>query len=181
MKLQGHYRAGEILTSRRNALKAGALSIGIGVLSSQSWLPQAKAAGGTDALLLSCMDFRLMDDVQKYMAGRSMVDKYDHVILAGSSLGATTDKFPAWGTTFWEHLDIAIKLHNIHTVVVMDHRDCGAYKVILGPEHAAEPKLEKDTHATHLKKLKGMILQKHPSLKVETVLMGLDGKVEVIA
>jgi carbonic anhydrase len=109
-----------------------------------------------------------------------MRDKYDHVVLAGASLGAITDKYPAWNKTFWEHLDIAIKLHNIHSVIVMDHRDCGAYKVILGAEHAKDPKVEKDTHTTQLKKLRGMISEKYPELKVETLLMALDGKVEVI-
>ncbi len=86
-----------------------------------------------------------MDDIERYMSGRGLRDKYDHVVLAGASLGAITDKYPAWNKTFWEHPDIAIKLHNIHTVIVMDHRDCGAYKVILGPEHPKDPKKEKDT------------------------------------
>ena len=180
MNLQILTGVGEKKTTRRNALRLGAASIGFGLLTKKGLLPEAQAAG-TDVLLLSCMDFRLMDDVQKYMAGRGMVDKYDHVVLAGASLGATTDKYPAWNTTFWDHLDIAIKLHNIHTVLVMDHRDCGAYKVILGPDHAKEGKLERDTHATHLKNLKTAILKKYPKLKVETALMSLDGKVETIA
>jgi len=166
--------------NRRRFLQVAALG-GVSLLvATPSWLPEAKAAGGTDALLLSCMDYRLMDDVGRYMTDRGMRKKYDHVILAGASLGAITDKYPAWGTTFWEHLDIAIKLHNIHTVIVMDHRDCGAYKVILGAEHAKDSKIEKETHAAQLKKLKAMISQKCPKLKVETLLMALDGKVELI-
>jgi hypothetical protein len=59
--------------------------------------------------------------------------------------------------------------------------DCGAYKVILGPEHAKDPKTEKETHATQLKKLKAQIAQKYPKLKVEMLLMALDGKVDVIS
>lgn len=167
--------------SRRKFLQLAALGGGASLLAVTSLLPEARAAGQTDALLLSCMDFRLMDDIERYMSGRGLRDKYDHVVLAGASLGAITDKYPAWNKTFWEHLDIAIKLHHIHTVIVMDHRDCGAYKVILGPEHAKDPKKEKDTHAAQLKKLKGMINDKHPKLKVELLLMALDGKVETIS
>ena len=63
----------------------------------------------------------------------------------------------------------------------MDHRDCGAYKVILGGESAKDAKTETATHATQLKKLRSLIAEKHPKLKVETLLMALDGKVEVIA
>lgn len=162
--------------SRRKFLKLAALGGGVSLLAV---LPEARSAGGTDVFLLSCMDFRLMDDIERYMAGRGLRDKYDHVILAGASLGAITDRFPAWNKTFWEHLDIAIKLHNIHTVMIMDHRDCGAYKVILGEAHAKDPKTEKDSHSAQLKKLRGMITGKYPKLKVETLLMGLDGKVEL--
>ncbi len=165
---------------RRKFLRLAALGGGASLLAATSRLPGARAAGGTDALLLSCMDFRLMDDIERYMSGRGLRDKYDHVVLAGASLGAITDKYPAWNKTFWEHLDIAIKLHNIHTVIVMDHRDCGAYKVILGAEHAKDPKVERDTHTAQLKELKSMINEKHPKLKVEMLLMALDGKVETV-
>lgn len=182
MKLQHESRDTVVLENgRRNFLKVAALGGGASLLAVASFSPEARAAGATDALLLSCMDFRLMDDVERYMSGRKLRDKYDHIVLAGASLGAITDKYPAWSKTFWEHLDIAIKLHNIHTVIVMDHRDCGAYKVILGPDHAKDPKTEKDTHAMQLKKLKAQITEKYPKLKVEMLLMALDGRVEVIS
>lgn len=167
-----------VTSSRRRFVQLAALGGGASLLAVAGWAPEARAAGTTDALLLSCMDFRLMDEIERYMSGRGLRDKYDHVVLAGASLGAVTDKYPAWNKTFWEHLDIAIKLHSIQTVIVMDHRDCGAYKVILGPEHAKDPKIETETHAAQLKKLKGLITGKYPKLKVETLLMALDGKVE---
>ena len=141
----------------------------------------AQAGAKTDALLLSCMDYRLMDDVEKYMSGRGLRDKYDHVVLAGASLGALTDKFPAWNQTFWEHLDIAIKLHDIKSVIVMDHRDCGAYAVILGADSVKDAKTEKDTHAVRLRQLRAAINKQHPKLAVETLMMSLDGKAEVIS
>jgi carbonic anhydrase len=166
---------------RRNFLRLAALGGGASLLAGIPWLPEARAAGTTDAVLLSCMDYRLVDDTERYMAGRGLREKYDHIVLAGASLGAITDKYPAWNKTFWQHLDIAIQLHHIHTVMVMDHRDCGAYKVILGPEHATDPTKEANTHAAQLKKLKGMINEKHGDLKVEMLLMALDGKVEPIS
>lgn len=178
--MHGEHEPAAPETSRRKFLQLAALG-GVSLLSATFVLPEARAAGAADALLLSCMDFRLMDDIGRYMSGRGLRDKYDHVVLAGASLGALTGKYPAWNKTFWEHLDIAIKLHNIHTVIVMDHRDCGAYKVILGPEHARDPGKEKDTHAAQLKKLKAMINEKYPKLKVEMLLMALDGKVETVS
>ena len=165
-------------TGRRRFLKLAGSGGGAMLLLAAA---PARTAGTTDALLLSCMDFRLMDDIEKYMAGRGLRDRYDHIVLAGASLGALTGKYPAWGQTFWQHLAIAIQLHRIHTVIVMDHRDCGAYKVILGPEHAKDAKTERDTHAAQLKKLKARIAAKHAGLKVETLLMSLDGQVEAVA
>lgn len=166
--------------SRRGLVQLATLGAGASLLATASWSPKARAAGKIDALLLTCMDYRLMDDIEQYMVGRGLDEKYDHIILAGASLGAVTDKFPAWNKTFWEHLDISIQLHNIPTVIVLDHRDCGAYKVILNTDLAKDPKAETHTHATHLKKLKGMIGEKYPQLKVETLLMALDGKVEAV-
>ncbi len=166
---------------RRRFLQLAALGGGAALLAAKSLIPEARADGTTDALLLSCMDFRLMDEIERYMSDRKLRDKYDHIVLAGASLGAITDRYPAWNRTFWDHLDIAIQLHGIHTVIVMDHRDCGAYKVILGPGHAKDPATEMATHTTQLRKLKAQIAEKYPELKVEMLLMDLDGKVDVIS
>jgi carbonic anhydrase len=141
----------------------------------------AWGAAGTDALLLSCMDYRLTGATTQYMADRQMAGKYDHVILAGAALGAKTDQFPDWGRTFWQHLQVAIDLHHISKVVILDHRDCGAYKVILGKDLAANPQEELAAHAAPMRALRTDIAGKHPKLAVELLLMGLDGKVEVIA
>ena len=141
----------------------------------------ARAAAGTDALLLSCMDYRLTGKTTAYMADRGMAGKYDHVILAGASLGAVTHKFPDWGQTFRQHLGVAIELHHIHEVIVLDHRDCGAYKVILGKDYAGDPAAETRIHAEMLHKLRAEIRHAHPKLAVTLGIMALDGTVENIA
>jgi carbonic anhydrase len=42
---------------------------------------------------------------------------------------------------------LAVDLHHIHQVIVMDHRDCGAYKVILGEDFAKDPRRRKKSTA----------------------------------
>ncbi|XLM20863.1 twin-arginine translocation signal domain-containing protein, partial [Chromobacterium piscinae] len=114
---------------RRGFLKLATLGGGAALLG--SFVPRTSwAAGKTDVLLLSCMDYRLVDDFGEFMNGMGLRDNYDHIVLAGASLISITDKFPAWNTTFWEHLGVAIDLHHIKKVVLLDHRDCGAYKVV---------------------------------------------------
>ena len=165
---------------RRRFLKM--LTVG-GSVVGLTWLfpvGRLRAAGQTEALLLSCMDFRLVDATARYMASRGLTDKYDHIILAGAALGALTDKFPAWNQTFWDHLGVAIDLHKIHKVIVLDHRDCGAYKVILGEDLAKDPAKETAMHTTQLQRLGKMVKAKHPALAVELFLMALDGTVEEI-
>jgi len=79
-----------------------------------------------DVLLLTCMDFRFFVKISNLMKGV----KYDHVILAGAALGAVVpDKpaMPAWHQTFLDHVGLAVKLHEVPAILVMEHRDCGAY------------------------------------------------------
>ena len=168
-------------TSRRRFLELASMGAAAGLLTGAGGISVVRAESSTEILLLSCMDYRLMDDIERYMAGRGLRDKYDHIVLAGASLGAITDKYPAWNQTFWEHLDVAIALHHVQTVIVMDHRDCGAYKVVLGTAVVADPATERKTHATQLQQLKRQINAKQPKLSVELLLMSLDGKVEAIA
>lgn len=140
----------------------------------------ALGAGGTDALLLNCIDYRLTGATTQYMAKHGMAGKYDQIVLAGAALGAKNDKFPAWGTTFWDHVQVALDLHHIHKIVVIDHRDCGAYRVILGEDLAGNPKHELEVHAKQMRSLKDDIAKKYPQLGVEMYLMALNGSCESI-
>jgi hypothetical protein len=169
-----------VRVDRRRFLKLGALG-GASLLALAALGGAAQAAHNTEALLLNCMDYRLIDETERYMEGRGLRDKYDQVILAGAALGALTDKHPAWNQTFWEHLDLSMQLHQIHRVIVMDHRDCGGYKLILGEDFARDRAKETSIHADKLKQLRKQIHAKYPGLEVELLLMSLDGKVEKIA
>ncbi|CAO3450005.1 hypothetical protein [Azospirillum argentinense] len=169
--------------SRRTFLKIAALGAGAALMAPlTSGVARAAQPGGeVDALLLSCMDYRLIDDIGRYMDGRGLTNRYDHVILAGASLGALTDRKKAWGEAFWDHVAVAKQLHRIRRVMVMDHRDCGAYRVFLGTDLVADPEKETAAHAEQLRALGAAIKARHPDLEVELLLMALDGSVETIA
>jgi len=155
-----------------------ALALGAGVSLLTTLRPGVARAGGhTEMLLLTCMDFRLVDDIETYMNARGLKDKYDHVVLAGASLGALNDRFPAWSEVFWQHLDLAIELHEVHRVMLLDHRDCGAYRMILGEAAVKDPDTELKSHVKQLYALRSAILAKHPHMEVEIGLMALDGAV----
>ena len=170
------------MTDRRQLLRMVGLATAGAAGIAAFGLPRlARAAGTTEALLLSCMDYRLMNDVARYMEGREMAEKYDHVIIAGASIGVTNEKYPAWRQTFWDHVGVAAELHRIRRVIVMDHRDCGAYKLFVGPEHAKDRDAETAAHAREAAKLRAAMNAKFPRLEIEFLLMALDGSVEPIA
>jgi carbonic anhydrase len=163
---------------RREFVKRAVLGTGVFLMAVPN--SPSQAAGDTEVLLLSCMDYRLIDETERFMTRRGYRNKYDHVILAGAALGALTDKFPAWNKAFWEHLEVALELHKISKVFVVDHRDCGAYKVILGEDFSKDAAKEMAIHTEKLKEIEAQILQKYPKLKVELFLMGLNGSVTTI-
>jgi carbonic anhydrase len=135
--------------------------------------------GQAEALLLSCIDYRLPGKIARYMEGRGLAANYDHVILAGASLGVTNSLYPQWGQSFWDHLDLAIKLHGIRRVIILDHRECGSYRVIFGTNLSGDAEMTQHTHELH--RLAREIGGTYPHLDVETLLMALDGSVEAIA
>lgn len=167
-------------SSRRGFLKLATLGAGV-TLMAPMMMSRPAQAGGVDTLLLTCMDYRLMARVAEYMEGRSLKEKYDHIVLAGASLGALNDKKPAWGEAFWDEVEIARDLHHVKRLIVMDHRDCGAYKAFLNLDLAADPRRESDVHGQYLTKLRAIAKQRHPDLEVELLIMDLDGKVETLA
>lgn len=78
--------------------------------------------------LVSCMDFRLIDDIVNFMDSEGYNNNYDQFILAGSSLGFTQTKFPHWGQTLMDHMGIGQDLHAFREIIFIDHLDCGAFK-----------------------------------------------------
>ncbi len=76
--------------------------------------------------------------------------------------------------------EIAIELHGIHRVVAIDYRDCGAYKIALGPEPVSTPDLELDAHRATLEIFAAEVAERHPNLDIGTYLMALDGSVEEV-
>ncbi|MFA7262656.1 MAG: carbonic anhydrase [Caulobacter sp.] len=161
--------------SRRGLLGGLILGAGLGL-----GVAPVRASGHAEALLLTCMDFRLVDEVESYMEARGLKDRYDHMVLAGASLGGLNDRFPTWGDVFWAHLDLAIELHEVHRVIVLDHRDCGAYKMILGEASVKDADAELKTHVKQLYAFRSAVLTRHPHMEVEIGLMALDGTVTQI-
>lgn len=143
-----------------------------------AWASRASASGHADVLLLTCMDYRLINEVEAYMTARGLRDNYDHLIVAGASIGVNYKT--EWAAVFWEHLDIAIELHHERRLLVIDHRDCGAYKLLMGEANVAGASKELAAHVNQLQVFRQSVKDRHPELEVELALMSLDGSVQII-
>ena len=84
------------------------------------------------AMVLSCMDPRFQSKVFNYLKKKKLSGKYSSFTIAGAAIGVTASKFKKWHSTFWQNLETSIKLHKIKKLIVINHEDCGAAKIING-------------------------------------------------
>ena len=128
------------------------------------------------AMVITCMDFRLIDDAVKYLDSIGYNNNYDEFILAGASLGYNQTKFAAWTETLDKHIELAESLHEIKEVIVIDHMSCGAYKIFYDKNSIPRDD-EIKLHKENFEIFRNSIKSKYPHLAVKTLLMDLDGKI----
>ena len=85
-------------------------------------------AHNAKAFLVTCMDFRFINDEITHMQEKGYDVNFDTFALAGVSIGINQTKYPAWEKTLYDHIEISKNLHHIKKVILFDHLDCGAYK-----------------------------------------------------
>ena len=126
-----------------------------------------------EAMVLSCMDPRFQPKVYKYLKAKKLTGKYSSFTIAGAAIGVTARKFKKWHSTFIDNLSTSIKLHKINKLIVINHRDCGAAKIVNGKKKftsAIENKIHKDS----FKKIKSVLNRKFPSLKINFKILSLN-------
>ena len=129
------------------------------------------------AMVLSCMDPRFQTKVSNYLKRRKLKGKYSAFTIAGAAVGVTASKFKKWHSTFWENLNTSIKIHRIEKLIVINHKDCGAAKIVNGKKEFSSQN-EIKIHEKSFEKIKSNLKKKHPRLKVELNLMSLNGRID---
>ena len=129
------------------------------------------------AMVLSCMDPRFQPIIFNYLKKKKLNGKYSSFTIAGSAIGVTANKFKKWHKTFWDNLDTSIKLHKIKKLIVINHRDCGAAKIINGNKNLKKLN-ETKIHKKSFMKVKKIFKKKYPNLSIELKIISLNKKVE---
>ena len=122
-------------------------------------VPNLASHDKPEIMLLTCMDYRYAHRIVDVMDQRKLRLKYDMFVLAGASLGAnagegTTNKVPpTWRETLITHIQAARTIgHPIKKLLILEHRQCGAYKHFLGLDW--EKVLPGDELKVHLEQVK---------------------------
>ena len=118
-----------------------------------------------EAMVLSCMDPRFQPKVYKYLKNKKLTGKYSSFTIAGGAIGVTAKRFKKWHSTFLDNLSTSIKLHKIHKLIVINHKDCGAAKIVNGKKKFNSV-VENRIHKESFKKIKKIVNKKFPSLKI---------------
>jgi carbonic anhydrase len=162
---------------RRHLLRAAG---GIGLFAALQPFMAIAAEGNYEAMVLGCIDPRLQEPVSKYTASRGLTGKYSQFVIAGAAIGVVAEPFKDWHKAFWDNLATSIQLHNIKTVIAINHRDCGAAKIAYGDAKVATREAETETHRAALAEFRKQVGERQPALGVETGLMAIDGTIEMI-
>ena len=115
------------------------------------------------------MDFRLIDDAVYFLDSKGYNNNYDELILAGASLGYNQTKYDAWKKTVDDHIVLAKKLHHINEIIVIDHMDCGAYRIFYDKKIIPRDD-EIKLHKENFNNFKELINKSYSDLKVSTYL-----------
>ena len=130
------------------------------------------------AFLVTCMDFRFINDEVNHMQDKGYDVNFDTFVLAGVSIGMNQTKYPEWEKTLYDHIEISKSLHHIKKVILFDHLDCGAYKTFC-PGFKDEEE-ERDLHKEQLKIAAEKIKKKFSDLKVVCKIMDTKRNVEKV-
>ena len=137
--------------------------------------PGRAAEGNYEAMLLSCIDPRIVTPVYDWMNGRGLQGRYSQFVIAGAAVAVVAPAFAAWRVAFWDNLATSVELHRISRLIIVDHRDCGAARIAYGETALATPEAETKLHREVTASLSAEVAKRMPKLQVECGLMALDG------
>lgn len=120
-----------------------------------------------EALVITCIDFRFQEYINKWIAENLPPKSYDRVASAGCVKNFET---------ILDQIRISKKLHNISKVILINHEDCGAY----GQENFADREAEHQKHQDDLNNATQNLKSEFPDLEVRTFYLHLDGTFETI-
>lgn len=113
-----------------------------------------------EAVVLSCIDFRFWESVSKFVKNDLGIEDFDLASIPGGvkSINESDCDGVAGGC-----VKIPCELHNVKKIILVNHKDCGAYG---GSSNFENSDKEDSYHIEELKKAKEIISKKYPDKEV---------------
>lgn len=140
--------------------------------------PTLAAAEKASVFLLTCMDYRYAHRIIDLMDSKGLRRKYDIFVLAGAAAGA--NEVEKWREVLVEHIKTARLVgHPIDRIMILEHRDCGAYREFFGLEwEDVTPPVEFEKHLEQVEILRiyleRVLEGEIPNLKIDAFLLPRD-------
>lgn len=141
----------------------------------------AKAANTTKALVLSCIDARVLEAQRYFLSLNNLGNQYDLTALAGASLALSGIPHQADAEAFWDQLELSYRLHHIQKVIIFDHQDCSVYADKIDPQLSEDPETEMKVHQQYLSLAYWQIRDRYPDLNIELYYVTVNAEVKNIS
>lgn len=141
------------------------------------------------ALMLGCIDYRFQTGFQQFVESENLKNDCDRLHVAGAVKGLVESEGrhpePAEGlgddTVVRDYIlgqiEISAKLHEIKEILLVNHRDCGAYG---GTPAFADKAAEHEHHRNELLKAKALLENRFPSITIKTLFAEIDESVDPV-
>ena len=146
-------------------------------VSSEYWYKgDAMVTHKTQAVVLTCIDFRTYDHAERVLeqaiVERFGVESFDIISLAGGARNLLQDKRR---DVVLEDLATSVRLHDPDLIILVNHEDCGAYG---GSAQFSDADEEEQFHQEQLEQAAAIARQYVPAEKVKTFYLTLSKSLE---
>lgn len=123
--------------------------------------------------LIRCMDFRLTKAINNWLENKNIMNDCDIISVAGVVKNIAEDKDSEASRYILQQIGLSKKLHDIKTLYLIHHTDCGAYG---GHGAFADLAAEKNKHVADMNMAKVVINEVVPDVEIKLVLADMKGK-----
>lgn len=118
------------------------------------------------ALVINCMDFRLVDETRKYLKRKNLAGNYDLVCVAGSTKEIARPADELVRAYLLKCISVSYNLHKARKLIIIHHTDCGAYG---GKKAFAGDWEEREAHVGDMEKSAEIIKEAFGEFEIKKV------------
>lgn len=122
-------------------------------------------------LVIQCIDFRFQEAIHDHLRERGLLGDCDIISIDGSARSLVNPNSDEEFSFVLRQIKLASALHGIQKIIVIHHRDCGAYGGSRAFENAAT---EFDRHAHDMKKVREIFHENFPGIHVDLLFSDID-------